>query len=600
MHFPPALLMVLAMLASAVVAVVVFRRLKLSPMLGYLFAGAVIGPYGLKAVTDLEVISHMAEFGVVFLMFVIGLELSFARLIAMRRHVFGLGTLQVVLTGGALGMIAFRFLPTAEAALIVGAGMALSSTALVLQLVEEHHLQNRQLGRISLSVLLMQDLMVVPMLVLVPLLGKGGHDLWGSLGNAGLNAVVALGAAFLVGRTLLRPVLRMVASAGSSEIFEAFTLLLALGMAALFHASGLSMALGAFVAGLLVAETEYKHQVEADIQPFKGLLLGLFFMFVGMQLDVRTLLESWQQIAFMVVGLMAVKATILATLARLFGTSNSKSVQTGMLLAQGGEFGFVLFAMAEDARLINPATTALLLATITLSMALTPLAFAVGRRLAPKLNPVKDVNVPSPRMEDTFDISDHVIIVGFGRVGQTIGRLLAEEDVRYLAIEMDPNLVHRNRAGGMPVYYGDGAKEDILKSLRVDRAACAVITVNSFDAAMRAIAALQLYAPDLPILARSSDLAELKQLEAAGAQIAISEKYEAALQLGREVLRYSHVADSEIGRILEVYRARDYELAAEATLERALSDTHPHHHGKRRGFLTSRISLAHKFRTHEG
>lgn len=596
MHFPPALLMVLAVLASAVVAVVVFRRLGLSPMLGYLFAGAVIGPYGLKGVTDVGDISHMAEFGVVFLMFVIGLELSFERLVAMRRHVFGLGTLQGVMTSGILGVIAYQFVPSIEVALVIGAGLSLSSTALVLQLVEEHHMQNRQLGRISLAVLLMQDLMVVPMLVLVPLLGKSGHNLWSSLGHAGLNAVVALGAAFLIGRALLRPVLRMVASAGTSEIFEAFTLLLALGMAALFHASGLSMALGAFVAGLLVAETEYKHQVEADIQPFKGLLLGLFFMFVGMQLDFALVIGEWRVIALLVLGLMALKAIILAGLARAFGTARGKAMHTGLLLSQGGEFGFVLFGMAEDVKLLDPRITAILLAVITLSMALTPVAYALGKRLAPKLSPAAPIQAPGPRKEDTFDISDHVIILGFGRVGQTIGRLLAEEDVRYLAIEMDPRIVTRTRGAGMPVYYGDGAKEDILKSLGVDRAACAVVTVNSFEAAMRAVIALQTYAPDLPILARSSDLSELKQLEAAGAKIAISEKYEAALQLGREVLRHSHVANNEIGRILEVYRARDYELAAETTLEHALQNhTRP---PNRSAFAKTRVALAHRFRMH--
>ncbi len=598
MHFPPALLMVLAVLASAVVAVVVFRRLKLSPMLGYLFAGALIGPYGLKAVTNLGDISQMAEFGVVFLMFVIGLELSFERLMAMRRHVFGLGTLQVLLTSAVLGLIAYQFLPSAEVALIVGGGLALSSTALALQLVEEHHMQNRQLGRLSLAVLLMQDLMVVPLLVLVPLLGKGQQNIWHSLGDAAINAVVALAAAFLVGRAMLRPVLRMVASAGSSEIFEAFTLLLVLGMAAIFHASGLSMAMGAFVAGLLVAETEYKHQVEADIQPFKGLLLGLFFMFVGMQLDVALLVGEWKRIALVVLGLMGIKSVILAVLCAAFGTPRGKAAHTGLLLAQGGEFGFVLFGMAREVKLLNGQTSAILLAAITISMALTPLAYALGRWLMPRLSPPQPIHAPGPRTQDTFDITRHVIIVGFGRVGQTIGRLLAEEDVPYLAIEMDPRIVNRTRAAGMPVYYGDGAKQEILKGIGVDRATCAVITVNSFAAAMRAIAALQLYAPDLPILARSSDLSELKQLEAAGAQIAISEKYEAALQLGREVLRYSAVADSEIGRILEVYRARDYELAAEATLERALHNERKPA-ASREGFLKSRVSLAHSFPTQE-
>ena len=590
LHLPPTLLMVLVVLAAAVVVVVVFRRLRLSPVLGYLAAGALVGPFGLGLLNDTAAISHMAEFGVVFLMFLIGLELSFERLMAMRKHVFGLGTLQVLLTSGAIIGISLALGLEPDCALVIGGGLALSSTALVLQVLEENHKQNSQMGRIALSVLLMQDMVVVPMLVLVPLLGTD-VAIGAALGRAGLNAIVAMGATFLVGRALLRPLFRLVASAGTSEIFEAFTLLLVLGVSTLFHASGLSMAMGAFVAGLLVAETEYKHQVEADILPFKSLLLGLFFMFVGMQLDFKLIVDLRWSILSIVFGLMALKTLILTLLCRTFGMVRGKSWHTGLLLSQGGEFGFILFSLAGQQGVLSPQVTAMLLVAVTCSMALTPLAYHLGKWMAPRLNAsspnANDPALPTPNNRATFDLKQHVVIVGFGRVGQTIGRLLAEEDVPYIAIEMNAEIVTHCREAGMPVFYGDGAQPDLLKIIGIDRAVCAVVTVNSFSAALRVVASLEITAPDIPLLARSSDLMELKQLEAAGADLAISEKYEAALQLGREVLRHSQVANSEIGRIIELYRARDYELAAETTLARALDQPRPAYHADEGKYFTN-------------
>jgi CPA2 family monovalent cation:H+ antiporter-2 len=561
MHIPHTLLVVLMVLASAVGVVVIFRRLQLSPVLGYLAAGALIGPAGFGIINDLDAVAHMAEFGVVFLMFVIGLELSFERLAAMRRHVFGLGTLQVFLTAGAIFGVSIVLGVETEAALIIGGGLALSSTALVLQVVQENNGQNTQMGRVSLAILLLQDLIVVPLLVLVPLLGKEDVAISSALGHAALNAVIALVATFVIGRALLRPLFRMVAAAGTTEIFEAFTLLLVLGIATAFQASGLSMAMGAFVAGLLVAETEYKHQVEADILPFKSLLLGLFFMFVGMQLDFELLYHQHWLILGIVVGLMGIKTIITALLCRIFGMKTAKSWHAGLLLSQGGEFGFILFSLAGKEGLFSPQITALLLVAVTCSMALTPLAYLMGKMIARHLARGQAALAPVPSANATFDLSDHVVVFGFGRVGQNIGRLLAAEHVPYIAVEMDANVVTQCRAKGMAVYYGDGANSEIIKSVGLKRANCAVVTADSLSAALRLIAALKYEAPDVPVLARARDLTEVRHLSAAGAELSVSEKHETSLQIGREVLRYSHIAPAEIERMLDLFRVQDYARA---------------------------------------
>ncbi len=563
MHeIPIALSSFLVILAAAVIAVALFRHLKLNPVLGYLAAGAIIGPYGLGYIHDVEQASMMAEFGVVFLLFVIGLELSWERLVAMRHHVFGLGSLQVILTAILLGLLGHYALGLAPAAaLIAGGGLALSSTALVLQLVREQGERSTQLGRVSLAVLLLQDLIVIPMLVLVPLLAAEQSKIWVALGNAGLNAVGALLLTFLVGKQLLRPLFRFIASSNSPEIFSAFTLLLIVGVAAAFHSIGLSMALGAFVAGLLVAETEYKKQVEADILPYKGLLLGLFFMMVGMKIDMAFVMEHRWLLGGVVIGLVMIKTGIIWALCRSFKFSQGLSLQAALLLSQGGEFAFILFGLPESQTILGSENAALLMVAVTCSMAITPLLYAAGQWMLKTFNTQPCLAIPD--QPETADLTDHVILLGFGRVGLTLAHMFSDEQVAYLALDRDPQTVARARALGHPVYFGNSAQKEVLLAAGIERAKCVVITFAHYSTALSAVVAIREVAPDLPIVARSSELEELMQLEAAGANHAISEKYESSLQLGAEAMKFIGIADAEVARLMSLYRARDYALARE-------------------------------------
>lgn len=563
MHaLPLALHDFLVIIAAAVMAVVVFRRFKLNPVLGYLVAGAMVGPHGFGYIQNLGETVMMAEFGIVFLLFIIGLELSWERLLSMRTHVFGLGSLQVILTAIALGALAHYGLGISiEASLIAGGGLALSSTALVLQVVREQGERSTQLGRVSLAILLLQDLVVIPMLVLVPLLANEGAELYTALSHATLRAAIALAATFVVGRQILRPLFRFVASSNSPETFTAFTLLLVVGVAAIFHSAGLSMGMGAFVAGLLVAETEFKKQVEADILPYKGLLLGLFFMVVGMRIDMALLMEHRWLLAAAVVSIMAIKSIILLVLCRAFRFGVGLSLQTALLLSQGGEFGFILFGLKESQQILGYVTADLLMVAVTISMAVTPLLCATGRMLLKTFR--SGPNLAIPAQPETTDLNNHVVLLGFGRVGQTLAHMFSEEGVSYIALDRDPQVVAEARRLGQPVYFGNCGQREVLLSSGIERASCVAITFADYQIALTAVLAIRDIAPDLPIVARSSELEELMQLEAAGANHAISEKYESSLQLGAETMKFIGIPSSEVARLMELYRARDYALARE-------------------------------------
>ena len=379
-----AIFQLLVLLAAAVSVVAIFRKLRLSSVLGYLVAGALIGPFGLNIINDVKEMAYIAELGVVLLLFIIGTELSFTQMRALRTQVFGFGGLQVLLSGLLIAWLTNLTGQSVETSIVVGFGLALSSTALVLQIVAEKRKQQSQLGRLSLSVLLMQDMAVVPLLVLVPLLASTDASIGQALQEASVKAVLALGVVFIGGRLLLPPFFRLIASLEQSEVFSAFTLLLVLGIGYGFHAAGLSMALGAFVAGLLVAETEYKHQVEADIMPYKGILLGLFFMVVGMSVDIELLITQPVVIFGLAFALMLGKTAIIVALCRLFRFSVGASVHSGLLLSQGGEFAFILFGVAMTVGLIGQEFGQLLTLVVAVTMALTPVAYILGDKLAKK------------------------------------------------------------------------------------------------------------------------------------------------------------------------------------------------------------------------
>lgn len=567
MHSIP-LTEIVILLIAAVLTVGMFRVLKLSPVLGYLVAGTVIGPYGFSLISNMEVTGGFAEFGIIFLLFLIGLELSLERLRSMRKHVFGFGGAQMVMTAIVVGSLFTYLYGNISIALVIGGGLALSSTAIVLQVIADQNEKSSQVGRLALAVLILQDLAVIPLLVFVTALGTGDTSLGHALGSAAMKAAAGLAGIFIAGRLFVRPLFRFIASLEHTELFTATTICVVLGTAWLTHFAGLSAALGAFMAGLLVAETEFKHQVESDILPFKGLLLGLFFMTVGMSLNVSMLMEEFSSIIGLTMALMATKAFIIILLCRAFNFSLSASIHTGLLLAQGGEFAFVLLTLAGNYNLIDPDMIQILLVVVTVSMALTPLTADIGNRIATALEKNASKN-PAHMAEETLDLNDHVIICGYGRVGHTVSNLLENENIAYVAIDMDSYKVSRERKEGVPVYYGDSARAHVLSALGIKRARALIITHNDVRVALQTIQTVRDLNPALPIITRAKNIEQVQKLEAAGANLAVAEMFEVSLQMGGALLKSIGVSDHEITRIIDIFRAEDYALTRTAEKEPA-------------------------------
>lgn len=548
----------LIILLAATIVVPVFQRLRSSPVLGYLVAGTVIGPFGLGIIGDVENTMVLAHFGVVFLLFTIGLELSAERLWVMRRLVFGLGAAQVLVTGAAIGLGAAAVLGlTPEPVLVLAGGLALSSTAIVLQiLVERGELTSRH-GRISFAILLFQDLAVVLLLTLVSLLASPETSMTAAVALALVKAAAALLVIVVLGRVFLRPLLRMVAETHSSELFTGVTLLVVLGVSWITERAGLSMALGAFLAGLVIAETEYRHQVEADIQPFRGILLSLFFMSVGMTIDLRLIIEQAPLVAVLVIALMAGKAAILTGLIRLFGYPSGLSVQVGLSLSQGGEFAFVLFSLASQSAVLSAPVSQTALLVVAISMALTPIVMAVGRWAGQRLTPLPAVSIDLIE-EGTSGVANHVLIAGFGRVGQTLSRLLEAMDVPYVALDLEPRRVVEGRERSVPVYFGDSRRSEVLKAAGGDRACAAVVTLDHTKAAEATVRAIRLHWPDLPILVRARDDRHRANLEQAGATMVVPELVEGSLHLGSLLLRRIGKPAESVAKVLKSFRDESY------------------------------------------
>ena len=548
---------VLVFLVAAVVVVPAFQRLRTSPVLGYLAAGILVGPHGLAIVRDSESAHTLAEFGVVFLLFMIGLELSVERLRLLGRYVFGLGALQVTITGCLIGGIAWTLGATGEAAIIIGGGLALSSTAFVLQLLIERGERATPFGNISFAVLLFQDLAIVPLLMLVTLLGEGEGSFIKQLGLAVVEATVALVLVVGVARLIVRPVYRIIAETRSSELFVATSLLVVLGTGWLVSLVGISMALGAFLAGLMLSDSEYRHQVEADIRPFRGILLGLFFMTVGMSIDINLIHSELAQITLLVVGLMVGKSIVTAALCRGFGLPVGDSVRVGLLLSQGGEFGFIVFLTASALGLLATETTQILLASVTLTMVATPVMAYLGGQFSSFLARREKVSAAGVE-EIGEDLHDHVLIASFGRVGQTVAKILSAGGISYVAFDLDATRVAACRAKGMPVFFGDASQIEILNSAGASRAKGAVVTIDEPATADRIVAALHEFFPDLPIFVRARDLLHGRRLETEGATQAVSETLEASLQLGAIAMTAMGASADEVIGIIQELRKDDH------------------------------------------
>ena len=458
----------LVFLLAPVVVVPLFRRLRVSPILGYLAAGALIGPEALGLIAESPTTHVLAELGVAFLLFAIGLELSLERLRVMRRLVFGLGGAQVLLTAALIAALAWTLGMDVAAAIIVGGGLALSSTAFVLQLLVERGEQVSVSGRAAFAILLFQDLAVVPLLVLVPVFALDPASIAAALAVALLKAVLALASILLAGRFVLRPVLHAVASARSPELFVSATLLVVLGTGWLTTQAGLSMPLGAFLAGLLLAESEYRHQVEADIRPFRGLLLGFFFMTVGLSLDVGLVAERLGVLFALIALLLLGKALLIGALCLLFRLPGADALHVGLLLAAGGEFAFVVFEAAQGDGLLTAEVGQVLMAGVALSMVATPFLAEAGSRVARRLRGRAPAMLASLQ-DEALGLSGHVIIAGFGRVGQIVAAVLSAAHVPYLALDLDPGRVGICRARGLRVFYGDASRLDVLAAAGAGR-----------------------------------------------------------------------------------------------------------------------------------
>ncbi|MEL7028161.1 MAG: monovalent cation:proton antiporter-2 (CPA2) family protein, partial [Pseudomonadota bacterium] len=533
----------LVFLLAAILVVPIVKRLNASPIVGYLVIGAVIGPFGLKLIDDIEGVRHLAEFGVVFLLFAIGLELSFERLQALRRMVFGLGAAQVILSALAIGGIAALWGNDPRTAVLVGAGLALSSTAMVMQVLIERREMSTPHGRASFAVLLFQDLAVVPLLFMVTIFGTAeGGSVVGGFASAALKAVWAVAIILILGRYVARYLFRMVAWTQSSELFMGMTLLVILGTAVATEAAGLSMALGAFLAGLLMAETEYRHQVETDIQPFKGLLLALFFISVGMSIDFAAVAGNFVWMAASVVGLIALKAGILILACLAFGKPLDVAIRVGVLMGAGGEFAFIIIGAAMGLGVIPMETAQFMAAVTALSMAATPFLPALGGALAKVFSkPVEDTASPESRAaaleSESAELESHVIIAGYGRVGQTAAKLLSMQKTPFIALDMNGPRVREHREGGAPVYFGDASRLDVLNRAGADRAAAFLVTLDEPEVAARTVEAARQRWPELPVYVRSKDDAHTAHLIELGATCVVPEALESSLQLSGQLLQ---------------------------------------------------------------
>lgn len=545
-------------LVAAVLIVPIAARLGIGAVLGYLLAGIAIGPWGLGFISDVEEILHFSELGVVFLMFIIGLELNPSKLWSLRRSIFGVGAAQVLISAAILGGLLWLTDFSWQAAVIGGIGLAMSSTAMALQLMRDKGMNRSESGQLGFSVLLFQDLAVIPALALVPLLagGDSGHVDWLKVGMK----VLAFGGMLIGGRYLLRPILRFIAASGVREVFTAASLLLVLGSALFMDALGLSMALGTFIAGILLAESEYRHELEVAIEPFKGLLLGLFFISVGMALNLGVLYTHITEILLGVLILVTVKTLVLYVLGRIYGLRSSERQQFAGVLSQGGEFAFVLFSAASSAKMFSGDQMPLLLVTVTLSMMTTPLLMnGIDRLLARRFNE-PDENAEKHFVEDD---QPQVIVVGFGRFGQVVGRLLMANNKRITVLERDISAVSLMRKYGYKVYYGDATELELLRAAGAENAQSIVITCNDPEDSMTIVQLCQQHFPQLEILARARGRVEAHELLQAGVTLFSRETFSSALELGRKTLISLGMHPHQAQRAQQHFRRLDMRMLRE-------------------------------------
>lgn len=555
--------LVLLLLAASVVVVAFFRSLDLPPVLGYLMVGAAIGPHALNLMQESQGATHLAEFGVVFLMFSIGLEFSLARLFAMRRIVFGFGSVQVLGTIVVVMLIG-RFAGLGWVpSLVLGCILSMSSTAILSKLLSDRLELDRPHGRETIGVLLFQDIAVVPMMILLPAMSRPAEELFTTLSLALLKAVVMLVLVLVIGQRLMRWWFTLVAKRRSGELFMLNVLFITLGLAWLSEHVGLSLALGAFLAGMLISETEYRYQVEEDIKPFRDVLLGLFFVTVGMFLDVGMIVANLPAVIGMVAGFMVLKFAIVMIASRLFGASQGTAMRTGLWLCAGGEFGFVLIAHLDGLSLMSESLLQVTVAALVLSMLLAPLVVQASDRIVMRfvasewlLKSMELTRIAAQSMS----VDKHVIIAGYGRSGQYMARFLDKESVTYVALDLDPERVREAAAAGDSVVFGDASRQETLMAAGILRASALVISFSEVDAALRVINRAHALKPGLPIIARAADERDMERLTKGGATEAVPEVFESSIMLASHVLALIGVPLNRVIRRVRDVRNQRYAL----------------------------------------
>ena len=556
-------------LVAAIIAVPISKRLGFGSVLGYLAAGIIIGPFGLRFIRDPEHILHFAELGVVFLLFIIGLELQPSRLWVLRRMVFGLGSAQVGLSAIVIGLLAWTYGFTPTAAAVSGLILALSSTAFVLQLLAEKKQLTTVHGRAAFSILLFQDLAVIPLIALLPLIGSGtsGESQFDPL-MVGIS-LASIAGLIIGGHFLLRPLLRIVAHSKLPELFTATALLVVIGAALFMQFAGMSMVLGAFIAGMLLADSEYRHELEADLAPFKGLLLGLFFIAVGMSVNIGLLLEEPKTILLFVVGLMAAKAIVLYPLAKAFGLCNTKgALSLAAVLSQGGEFAFVLFAVVAREQIIDTTQIDRLILAVAVSMLLTPVIYLIIEYVTGRMGEKDDAEY-----DEMEDVGNAVIIAGFGRIGQIIGRLLRIKGQSFTALEIDSSQVDVIRRYGSKVYFGDAGRLDLLRAAGADRAKLLVLAIDDGEASVKTVETVIRHFPHLNIVARARNRRHAHKLMDLGITHIFRETLLSSLAMSERVLEMLGFDQEEIRRVIDTFAERD---------KRLLDEQHAIHHDEER------------------
>lgn len=563
--FEHILLNIVFLLLITVGLVSLSRRVHLPPILNYIIVGIIVGPFGFAIIQSEQSISFLAEFGIVFLLFAIGLEFSLTQMVAMRKMVFGFGSFQVFVTGIVVFLVAYMAGLSAESSIVIASAFTLSSTAIVIkQLTEQSEIQTRH-GRSTLGILIFQDIIAIPLLILIPALGAAsGNSLASELGMAFFKGAIVVVVMLIAGRYLLRPLFNEVATAKSQELFTLTVLTVVLSAAAFTEEMGISMTLGAFLAGMMLGETEYRHQIEADIRPFQDILLGLFFITVGMMISPELIGKHFIIIIAVAVGIMVLKALVIFLVMRAFKKAEGISLRTAISLSQVGEFGLVLLTLALSYKVLDEQLGQILLTSAVISMMLTPVLIKfngrIAKRFCRKSYQSNFSEMENVIQEDSQHLSNHVVLFGFGRVGQTTAKFLEQAHVPFVALDMDIKRVQEAQQSGEPVYFGDSAKQSIIKATNIEKAKVAIITFHDYHSAIKTLRSLHDVAPNLPILVRSLDDTHINELTKAGATEVVPDTFESSISLASHLLLMVGKPPSQVLKQTRKAREGRYQL----------------------------------------